>query len=168
MEAHSKESLLTTLSSQALALGGHVTRLGGDNHAVVVDRQIRLAVALKDSDQSKKMWVGVPQPLFELLLGRRTPWSADHRLELARLRIALIHKPVNTILSIPLHSVFEAIFGKASANRSPAEWSFDVHRLGYHKYVIRSAAFREDIPIRDIGFETILPLISAPFAERSA
>jgi hypothetical protein len=144
-----KSELRDQLGDATLARGGELIRLGGDCYVARLEGEIRLAVSLKESDQSKKMWVGSPEPMTRLLGGRYEFSGTDEQLttRVDRVFIVMIHKPVKTVLLIPLHQVWKAIYERSVADRTNIEWSFDLERIGYHKYVVKRDAFRSDLTV---------------------
>ena len=159
MTPHTKSSLKAALEAKTRSLGGDFQRISGDCYAGVIAGELRLAVALKESDAARKMWVGVPDPLWKLLIGEYSLPSITVPQDPKRLRIALIHKPNNAVLNIPLIDVFKAVLQRAAANRRDVEWSFDVLKTGYREYVVKRDTLQKPLPVSELGLDTLERLL---------
>lgn len=159
MTPHTKRSIEAALETKARSLGGDFQRISGDCYAGVVAGELRLAVALKESGASRKRWVGVPGPLWKLLIGEYSLPGITATQDPKRFRIALIHKPNNTVLSISLIDVFRAVFQRANANRRDVEWSFDVHKTGFREYVVKRDSLQKPLPVSELGLDPLERLL---------
>jgi len=155
MTPHTKRSIEVALQAKARSLGGGFQRIAGDCYAGIVAGELRLAVALKESGASRKMWVGVPDPLWKLLIGEYSVPGITAPQDPKRFRIALIHQPNNTVLNIPLIDVFRAVVQRAVANRRDVEWSFDVHKTGYREYVVKRDTLQKPLSVSELGLDSL-------------
>jgi hypothetical protein len=164
-----KADLLRGIRGFAEALGGSLTNIGGDCYVAVVDREPRVAIALKESNLKDKLWVGSPPPILSFLAGDiDIPGSGDSSdFSGYRAFIVLTHVPHKTVLVIPIRHVYTDIIRRAEADRKEdLRTEFDIRRVGYKKYVIKTDPLTEDIPIKTIdNLEPIQQIMAIPLAE---
>src|SRR2546422_7436799 len=160
MTPHTKRSIEVALQAKARSLGGGFQRIAGDCYAGIVAGELRLAVALKESSGSRKMWVGVPDPLWKLLIGEYALPGINAPQDPSRFRIAVIHKPNNTVVNISLIDMFKAVVQRAAATRRDVEWSFDVHKTGYRQYIVKRDTLQSPLPVTELGIESVERLLS--------
>jgi hypothetical protein len=162
-----KPQMADRLRSLASAAVGTVHPVGGDCYALCVGQEIRVVVALKESvKQGKSLWIGLPTPVIELVVGGRTLLSMPEPHPY-RGWILMSHVRFKTLVAIPVVPVAQDLSRRASADRVTTRDEFDVKMVGYKKYVIQGESMSGDIPIKHVDtflpIETFLHLARADF-----
>ena len=163
-----KATLRAQIEERVAQAGGELRNIGGDCYAAVIGGATRLLLALKESEAPKKPWVGVPQPVLEMLLGARafsdgTPVAANVKCAF----ILLQHMPAKTLLVIPLSSVAQVIIQRAQATRQRSlPVQFHIDKRGYRKYFIKNDEFRPDIPVTTFSLDALWPCLDNVYEPR--
>lgn len=144
-----KPELVDALRQGCKERGGELRHVSGDCYVGMVGSELRLAVALKETRQMKKILLSLPDPLGRLLHDGLEVPGEHEPLTVSPLCafIVLIHVPRNRLVLIHLLAAYRDVVQRADIHRRDEGTTFNLSEAGYRKYVIKTDEFRNDISV---------------------